>query len=398
MEASELTNKAKESSNAIFKRLSRRTLQGQPLLPLVLHNTEFEFSLLQQGSGSGNRRSNTKSTAVFWESSSSIPLPASLFDKRSLHTVQQLILKQWTPRAVRGSDLLNDCLANRRFLSTGFLQLDSFLNGGLVTGEIVEIFGASAVGKTQMCHIAAASTVTSSVLSELGEPPPESMGEIRGPTVLYLDTKGEFDPKRLRSFIRSALRRTCQLTEENDLDLFTNHCLARVWHRLTPAIQNLMDALVETRLCVACTVMQPASSNSSIQLNPLEIKFYSNLRLVIIDCLTGPFAPFSSAFPNESNFQLQVLSTELRRLSSDFHAAVLVSNNCRYGVDASRGCLGEFWSGVPQLKLHMRSLDEPLRASIEITRHLRCADTEVDECSVDQPSSCVVNFREILEE
>lgn len=29
-------------------------------------------------------------------------------------------------------------------------RLDSFLGGGLVTGEIVEIFGASAVGKTQV--------------------------------------------------------------------------------------------------------------------------------------------------------------------------------------------------------------------------------------------------------
>ncbi|VDO05612.1 unnamed protein product [Rodentolepis nana] len=309
-----------------------------------------------------------------------------------------MILKQWAPRAIKGSDLLNDCLSNRRFLSTGFPQLDSFLNGGLVTGEIAEIYGISAVGKTQMCHISTAATVISSIASELGEPPPNSLEEIRGPTVLYLDTKGEFDPKRLRSFIRSALKRTYELTEENGLDIYTNHCLSRVYYRLIPTIQNLMDAIVETRFCVASAVTQASTSKGGIQLNSMESKFYSSLRLVIIDCITGPFAPFSSAFPNENNFQLQVLSTELRRLSSDFHIAILVSNNCRYGNDTSRGCLGEFWSNVPRLKLHMLPHNEPLQASVEITRDLRFSDTEVDESSEDKPNSCIVNFREILKE
>ncbi|KAM7539684.1 hypothetical protein Aperf_G00000042032 [Anoplocephala perfoliata] len=365
----------KETSNVLFKKLRHRGLQGQPLLPFVLHDTEFEFTLLQQGSDSGSRRSNTKCNLAYWESSSSIPLPASVFDKRSLRTVQRLVLKQWAPRAIRCSDLLNDCLANRRFLSTGFPQLDSFLGGGLITGEIVEIFGASGVGKTQLCHSATMATVTSSVLPELEEAFPESLMEIRGPTVLYLDTKGDFDAKRLRDFIRSNLRRTCQFGDEA-LNLFTNQCLTRVWHRLAPALQDLMDAIVEMRLCVASALMQTASPSNSVQLTSEEEKFYSSLRLVVIDCLTGPFIPFSSAFPVESTLYLQVLSTEMRRLSSDFHIAVLVSNNCRYGVEASRGCLGEFWSTVPRLTLHIQPLEIPLRASVEITRQSRCTNGE----------------------
>lgn len=92
--------------------------------------------------------------------------------------------------------------------------------------------------------------------------------------------------------------------------------------------------------------------------------------------------------------QLQVLSTELRRLSSDLHIAVLVSNNCRYGAEASRRCLGEFWSTVPRLTLQMQPLETPLRASVEITWQLRSDDIEVGVSSENQ--LCIIDFREIM--
>lgn len=65
-----------------------------------------------------------------------------------------------------------------------------------------------------MCHSVAAATVTSSVAFELGEAPPRTLDQVRGPTALYLDTKGDFDPKRLRNFIRGTLKRSCQLTDK----------------------------------------------------------------------------------------------------------------------------------------------------------------------------------------
>ena len=80
-----------------------------------------------------------------------------------------------------------------------------------------------------------------------------------------------------------------------------NHCLHRVWHRLVPEVQGLMDGLVETRLCIASAAIQDAQ-DSGVKLTAEEQKFYSNLRLMIVDCITAPFAPFIGPFPVESEF------------------------------------------------------------------------------------------------
>ncbi|VDK38540.1 unnamed protein product [Taenia asiatica] len=395
-ELSDPPKEARETSSALFKRLRRSVLLGQPLLPFLFHNTDFESFLLQQGTDSGNPQASTsKPLATFWEVSSSVPSPSSIFAPKNLHTVQRLILKQWAPRAINAADLLKDCLANRRFISTGFSQLDSLLNGGLMTGEITEVFGASAVGKTLICHSAAAAAVISSHLLQPDTPPPESPMEARGPTVLYLDTKGEFDATRLRNIIRSMLKKMCRLEDMNDLDHSIKHCLSRVWHRLVPGVQGLTDGLVETRLWAASASLK-ATPPDNDQLNAEVLNFYSKLRLVIVDCITAPFAPFTGAFPNETNFQLQAVATELMRISADLHIAVLATNNLRHGVGTPSGCLGEYWATVPHLSLHVYLPEpdlSPLRVSVTIRRNLRCTEAEpviveddetaLDSCSID---------------
>lgn len=74
-----------------------------------------------------------------------------------------------------------------------------------------------------------------------------------------------------------------------------------MWHRLVPEVQSLMDGLVETRLCLASAAMQDLPTNR-IQLTPEEKNFYSHLRLVIVDSIAAPFAPYISLFTMESEF------------------------------------------------------------------------------------------------
>jgi len=64
-------------------------------------------------------------------------------------------------------------------ISTGLQKLDEFLSGGIPTGVIVDIFGGSGTGKTQL-------------LLQL------SINSIKnGGHVLYFDTTGEFRPERI---------------------------------------------------------------------------------------------------------------------------------------------------------------------------------------------------------
>ena len=48
-----------------------------------------------------------------------------------------------------------DALAAREqvvYLSTGSVELDKLLGGGMETGAITELFGEFRTGKTQLCH------------------------------------------------------------------------------------------------------------------------------------------------------------------------------------------------------------------------------------------------------
>ena len=64
-------------------------------------------------------------------------------------------------------------------IKTGLIKIDNFLSGGIPNGLIVDIFGGSGTGKTQL-------------LLQL------SINSIKnGGNVLYLDTTGGFRPERI---------------------------------------------------------------------------------------------------------------------------------------------------------------------------------------------------------
>uniref|UniRef100_A0A5K3EHU8 RECA_2 domain-containing protein n=1 Tax=Mesocestoides corti TaxID=53468 RepID=A0A5K3EHU8_MESCO len=273
-------------------------------------------------------------------------------------------------------------------------RFDSLLSGGCLTGEITEVFGPSAVGKSQICHFIAAATSSHRLMQ--ADALTTALVESKGSTVLYLDTKGDFCASRIRQLVCSLLRRRFGLANTNALERSTDHCLSRVWCRLVPGVQQLMDALVETRLCVATAALLEKTAKT-VRLTNEEATFYSNLRLVIVDCIASPFVPFTSAFPNETTFQLRSVATELRRISADFHIAVLVTNNVRYGVDVPRPCLGEFWSSVPRVSIYMHSDEHrsPSRACVEVKRDLRY------NCGLEAQSNsayCVIDFRDSWED
>lgn len=71
--------------------------------------------------------------------------------------------------------------ATRTILSTGSKGLDELLGGGLRTSELVEVFGASNTGKSQLGMQAAA------------------LAGSRGLRCVYVDTEGQFRPERLSS-------------------------------------------------------------------------------------------------------------------------------------------------------------------------------------------------------
>lgn len=83
-----------------------------------------------------------------------------------------------------------DALIDRKSiitLSTGSMELDKLLEGGIETGSITEVFGEFRTGKTQLCHTLCV-TCQQSITEGGGE------GK-----AIYIDTEGSFRPERLQA-------------------------------------------------------------------------------------------------------------------------------------------------------------------------------------------------------
>jgi len=82
-----------------------------------------------------------------------------------------------------------DALEDRKSLvtlTTGSIELDKLLEGGIETGSITEVFGEFRTGKTQLCHTLCV-TCQMAVTDGGGE------GK-----AIYIDTEGTFRPSRLQ--------------------------------------------------------------------------------------------------------------------------------------------------------------------------------------------------------
>lgn len=81
-----------------------------------------------------------------------------------------------------------DALEDRKSIctvTTGSVELDKLLEGGIESGSITEIFGEFRTGKTQLCH-------TLCICCQLSVPDGGAEGK-----AMYIDTEGSFRPKKL---------------------------------------------------------------------------------------------------------------------------------------------------------------------------------------------------------
>ena len=117
-------------------------------------------------------------------------------------------------------------------IKTGLIKIDNFLSGGIPNGLIVDIFGGSGTGKTQL-------------LLQL------SINSIKnGGNVLYLDTTGGFRPERI-----------LEIQKKSNINF------------------NLLDKITVSRV-----------TNTSEQINSIKNLHVNNFSLIVIDNITDLFS------------------------------------------------------------------------------------------------------------
>ena len=177
-----------------------------------------------------------------------------------------------------------DAMEDRKHLvtlTTGSVELDKLLEGGIETGSITEIFGEFRTGKTQLCH-------TLCVTCQM----PITDGGAEGKAI-YIDTEGSFRPKRLE-----------QIAERFGLDP-------------TVALENVAYA---------------RAHNSEHQMDLLKtaaaIMSQDRYSLLVVDSATALFRTDYSGRGELSERQMQMAQflRQLTRLAEEFGVAVLITN------------------------------------------------------------------------
>lgn len=166
-------------------------------------------------------------------------------------------------------------------LTTGSVELDKLLEGGIETGSITEVFGEFRTGKTQLCH-------TLCVTCQMAVTDGGAEGK-----AIYVDTEGTFRPARLQA-----------IAERFGMD---------------PAL------VLEN---VACA----RAHNSEHQMELLKvaaaIMAQDRYALMVVDSATALYRTDYSGRGELSERQMQMgqFLRQLTRLAEEFGVAVLITN------------------------------------------------------------------------
>jgi len=243
---------------------------------------------------------------------------------KDLVSIRRVLLAQFSAFPVNGNQLYEEVLTSTSILNTGCAAIDALLDGGLYSGEVTEITGASAAGKTQFCMSTCLSVAHKIQAS-----------------VMYVDTSGGFDIDRLHGIMAAM-----------DMD---NSVAERVTDRIQCQRVFDMFELIDfmEKLTVKQTHVNAASSTEQ------------KLKLLVVDSIPAVVLPLLGGNQQHGFGLVQQLASCLKNFAQDFSCAVLVTNNVVQHHGSQRPSLGKVWLGVPHIRILMeKTTSAKGRASI----------------------------------
>ncbi|GAB6030129.1 DNA repair protein rad51d [Chamberlinius hualienensis] len=250
-----------------------------------------------------------------------------------LSVIRQQLISRFCAPLRDGSKVYDEILSSLGAFSSGIEGLDSILDGGIMCGEIIEIFGSSAVGKTQFCfQLAAHVTLTSNN------------------SVLFIDTCGSFSARRIK-----------QIMKENDAeDEKCASALARIIYQCCYDLYDfitILDQLIEDN-------HRKTGSDAR------------RVKLIIIDSISSLIISKYDGNKSEGFGLANRIANKLKVLSSAFYKTIIMTNEqVDWGGEDPRPALGQYWASVPHIRLwfYKNTNDEQhqLRRRIQIYKSTR---------------------------
>jgi len=236
---------------------------------------------------------------------------------KDLCSIHKVLLAEYGAFPVQASSLYESALNDLSTLSTGFESLDSLLDGGLYTGELVEICGDSGAGKTLICHTSCAATVNSHH------------------SAVYIETSCSLQPQLLLNYL---LRQHPNPNEETLQQYLQNIKCLQIFdvHNLLSFLDDLLVQLKQESLDTI------------------------NLKLIVLDNLATLIDPVTGGGFHYTQGLLSNIGRKLKELAVSFALSVVVTNNLvSAGGDVRKAALGKQWSHMPHVRLMLSRNDNP---------------------------------------
>ncbi|XP_041349117.1 DNA repair protein RAD51 homolog 4-like [Gigantopelta aegis] len=231
--------------------------------------------------------------------------------------IRRVLLAQYSAFPVRGCDVYDAAVLSTALLSTACDEVDQLLDGGLYTGEVTELAGDIAAGKTQICLSSAA-----------------CIAHDNKQNVVYIDTSGGFCAERIAKFLSAR-----QHLDESNIELI----LQRIKCIHVYDIFEMFACLEEIK---SHLIKQSCS-------------FYSGLKLVVVDSVASVVYPVLGGQQMDGHGLMVLLGQKLKMLAVDFSLAVLITNNLVSGDGGQRtASLGRTWSHVPHTRLVLQTRED----------------------------------------
>uniref|UniRef100_A0A8C5HP18 DNA repair protein RAD51 homolog 4 n=1 Tax=Gouania willdenowi TaxID=441366 RepID=A0A8C5HP18_GOUWI len=228
---------------------------------------------------------------------------------KALLAIRRVLLAQHTAFPVSGADLYEELLSSTAILSTGNTSLDKLLDSGLYTGEVTELCGGPASGKSQVCF-----SVAVNISWRLKQ------------SVVYVDTSGGMTAARLLQMLQVETDNT-----EEQMEALQRITVFRLFD-----VYALLHCLYELR---GASLQQAAVGGGSV-------------KAVIVDSVSAVLSPLLGGKQSEGMSLMIQVAFALKTMAKDFNIAVLVTNHVTRGRDGEvQPGLGVSWSHIPRTRI-----------------------------------------------
>ncbi|KAF0289136.1 DNA repair protein RAD51 4 [Amphibalanus amphitrite] len=248
------------------------------------------------------KNNGIKTVLAFLSRDSEALIHACSLTYQEVVSVKKVLFAKYSALPCSATDLLDQ--PSVAPLASGCDRVDGLLGGGLPAGDLVELCGPSAVGKTQLCLAWAAAAL------------------LAGARVLVADAKCEFSVARCRRL----LRRRGRSAQECD------RLLERLQYAQVFSMQELLALLEAVRS---------------------RRRLHAGLRLLVVDSLAALAAPLLAS-PGFIGFGLLTdVGTTLKSVAAECRLTALVTNDLVQSEPGGgeRPALGLAWLHVPHHRL-----------------------------------------------